>query len=186
MKIEDLNNDILHCTDCTLCTTRKNVVVFRGMSTPDILLIGEAPGAEEDEQGIPFVGRSGQLLDKVLLANNINNFAIINILKCRPPGNRKPTQTEVNACSHWLEAQLLLLQPKIIVLLGATALNYFFPGKRITKSVQDTLYSSSTFEKDGMKFVAVFHPSYILRGSVSVDEYIRSFGSIINIMDGIK
>lgn len=185
MNINDLTEDILQCTDCILCATRKNIVVIRGTPTPDILLIGEAPGAEEDEQGLPFVGRSGQLLDRALQSNGINNFAIINIIKCRPPGNRKPTQAEVKACSHWLEAQLLLLQPKIIVLLGATALNYFFPEKRITKSVQDTLYSSKAFEKDGMKFVAVFHPSYVLRGAVSVDEYIRSFGSIINIMDGI-
>ena len=178
MDLKELSQQIKTCTNCNLCHTRKNVVVGRGSMSPDVIFIGEGPGEQEDEQGRPFVGKSGMLLDRAIKENNIKNYSIINVVKCRPPQNRKPSPEEIKACSPWLEQQIELLNPKLIVLLGATSLNYFFPEKTITKTVAETALVGETIIKDGRRFVAIFHPSYCLRGAISVDEYIKSFGRI--------
>jgi uracil-DNA glycosylase family 4 len=141
--------------------------------TPDIVFIGEAPGAEEDVTGKPFVGRSGMLLDRAIKENGITNFCILNILKCRPENNRKPTTEEVAACKPWLEQQLDLLNPKLIVCLGATSLNFFFPDRKISESIGQTLKDDR-----GRRFVGLYHPSYALRGAIPLEDYIKSYGRV--------
>lgn len=173
MDIKSLSEEIRNCKKCSLCETRTKVVVGRGSMTPDIVFVGESPGAEEDLSGKPFVGRSGRLLDEVIEKNNIKNFCIINILKCRPPQNRKPTPQEVAICSPWLKQQIELLNPKTIVCLGATALNFFFPDKKITSS------NKKCFTYEGRNLIPFFHPSYILRNMNLKEQYIKDF-SILN------
>ncbi len=177
LDIKELANQIRSCNKCRLSQTRQNTVVGRGNGSPDIVFIGEAPGKEEDKQGRPFCGPSGKLLDAAIEQNGIKNYAIVNIVKCRPPSpdgkDRKPTPDEISACSPWLEEQLRLLNPKIVVLLGATALNYFYPKEKITQAVKKQLDV-----KNGIKFVAMFHPAYVLRGNMTREEYIKSFDRV--------
>ena len=123
--LETLGTHCRGCQRCGLAATRTNVVVSRGSSTAPVLIIGEGPGQQEDEQGKPFVGKSGQLLEKILESVRFNtetDVYICNIVKCRPPENRVPTPVEVNACNGYLLEQIRLVDPKIILLTGATAL----------------------------------------------------------------
>ncbi len=124
MDWETLKADCLACRNCELCSTRTNVVFGQGAETAEVLFVGEGPGQSEDEQGLPFVGRSGQLLDKYLFAIDLDrskNCYIANIVKCRPPRNRDPLPAESEACMPWLREQFRLLQPKIVVCLGRIA-----------------------------------------------------------------
>ncbi|MGD9555749.1 MAG: uracil-DNA glycosylase [Mangrovibacterium sp.] len=122
-----LREDVLKCTKCELAKTRNHVIFGEGNVNASLFIIGEAPGRDEDMQGRPFVGKSGQMLDKILAACGFNrqeHVFISNIVKCRPPDNRVPTQQEAAACIHWLDKQIELLDPKILILLGSTALKY--------------------------------------------------------------
>ena len=120
---ENLRSECLACRGCSLCETRHNVVFGDGAQDAEILLIGEGPGQHEDEQGIPFVGRAGKLLDDMLEMVNLDRTKvyIANIVKCRPPNNRDPLGVEQDACMDWLRRQTVLLRPKIIVCLGRVA-----------------------------------------------------------------
>ncbi|NTW76705.1 MAG: uracil-DNA glycosylase [Syntrophaceae bacterium] len=123
--------------DCQLCSlgkTRKNLVFGDGNPQAKIVFVGEAPGADEDEQGKPFVGRAGQLLTKILEAIKLSReeVFIANILKCRPPNNRDPLPEEISACWPWLEKQINIIDPQIIVTLGRHSLNRFFPDFKIS------------------------------------------------------
>lgn len=132
-------------------------VVGRGSLDPRVVFVGEAPGAEEDRQGLPFVGRSGQLLDEWIQWLEVadGEFYILNVVKCRPPGNRDPTPEEVAVCEPWLERQLDLLDPEFVVAVGRFAMNFFFPDKRAITKVSGEVI-------DG-RFCIVPHPSYFLR-----------------------
>jgi DNA polymerase len=113
------------CRRCGLAATRQQVVVGRGNPNARLLLVGEAPGAEEEACGQPFVGRSGRLLEAMLAAAGLDSerdLYIANVIKCRPPGNRKPSRTEIEACRPWLERQIDLVRPQLVLLVGATAL----------------------------------------------------------------
>ena len=123
--LDELKNDVLHCTRCPLHHSRTNVVFDGGNPSAKIFIIGEAPGYEEDKSGKVFVGKSGQLLDKIFAACNFTrekHLYISNILKCRPPGNRTPATEEMAACLPYLEQQIEIIDPAIIITLGATAL----------------------------------------------------------------
>jgi uracil-DNA glycosylase family 4 len=125
--LEILKREVLQCRRCGLALTRNNVIFGEGNSKAPVMIIGEAPGRDEDLQGRPFVGLSGQLLDKILAACNFTRTEqvfISNIVKCRPPDNRLPTQPEAKVCMPWLLRQIEIINPKIIVLLGSTALKY--------------------------------------------------------------
>ena len=161
-EFEKLREECLKCTACTLAEKRKQVVFGVGPAPCDLMLIGEAPGADEDEKGIPFVGRAGQLLTKMLASVDINRDTdayIANICKCRPPENRNPEPEEANACMHWLKDQIRLIQPKIIVLVGAVAMKNMLgenmPG--ITKA------RGKWVTCEGVDTMIIFHPSYLLR-----------------------
>ena len=113
------------CRRCGLAATREQVVVGRGNPNARLLLVGEAPGAEEEACGLPFVGRSGRLLEAMLAAAGLDSdrdLYIANVIKCRPPGNRKPSRAEIEACRPWLERQIALVRPQLVLLVGATAL----------------------------------------------------------------
>ena len=152
------------CTKCGLSATRTNVVFSRGNPTAKLLLIGEAPGADEDAQGLPFVGRAGQLLDKMIQAMGLDpakDVYVCNIIKCRPPGNRKPEPIEIETCIPYLHEQIAAIEPKVIVALGNTAVAALLGTKLgITKvRGQWKLY------RGRIPVMPTYHPSYLLRPS---------------------
>lgn len=161
MDWETLKNDCLACQRCPLHTTRHNVVFGQGVENAEVLFVGEGPGQSEDEQGLPFVGRSGQLLDKYLFAIDLDrasNCYIANIVKCRPPENRDPLGVEQDACIGYLRRQVALLRPKIIVCLGRiAAMRLIKPDFKITRE------HGQWFEKNGFQMMAVYHPAALLR-----------------------
>ncbi len=150
------------CRNCPLGATRKQVVIWRGARQAPLMLIGEGPGAEEDERGQPFVGAAGRLLDLLLTASGIEPdiFHICNIVKCRPPENRVPTPDEAKTCKPLLAKQFRLARPKVIVLLGATAFKYFTGSTEGISKVR-----GQWIEKNGTLIMPTFHPAYILRNN---------------------
>ncbi|WP_420809012.1 uracil-DNA glycosylase [Ammonifex thiophilus] len=159
--LEELEAVVKNCRKCPLAAGRTNVVFGEGNPHALLMFIGEGPGAEEDRQGRPFVGPAGQLLDRILAACNIKReeVYIANIVKCRPPGNRVPTKEEAEACLPYLIRQIELIRPKIIVLLGATALQYLMgSGARITKVRGQWL---GPFY--GAQVMPTYHPAALLR-----------------------
>jgi uracil-DNA glycosylase family 4 len=159
--LEDLKQHCQTCQRCELAPSRTNVVVSRGHPQAPILIIGEGPGQQEDEQGLPFVGKSGQLLEKILQAVRLDtekDVYICNIVKCRPPGNRVPTADEMAACKGYLLEQIRLVDPKIILLTGATSVKGITGDKRgITK------IRGQWMEWEGRLCMPIFHPAYLLR-----------------------
>ena len=151
------------CEACPLAKTRKNVVIYRGSAVAPIMFVGEGPGATEDEQGLTFVGQAGRLLQLLLDAQGFSakDFHIANVVKCRPPENRVPTDAEAAACKKLLGTQILLCKPKIIVLLGKTAYT-LFTGDKNAKMTQ---IRGAFIEKNGYLILPTFHPAYILRNN---------------------
>lgn len=150
------------CTDCLLCQTRQNVVFSRGNPQAKLMIIGDGPGQKDDQTGLPFVGRTGLLLDKILQAGQIDrekDVYICNLVKCRPPGNRIPENKEVEACSKYLEAQLFFIAPKLILLAGSTAVQSILKIKDPISRVRGKWFEF----KNGARVMPVFHPSYLLR-----------------------
>jgi DNA polymerase len=149
------------CRLCPLHERRQQAVLGVGDRQPDWLFIGEGPGAEEDARGEPFVGQAGKLLDNMLAALDIargNRVYIGNAVKCRPPGNRTPEASEIAACRPWLERQIALLQPKIIVLLGKVAVHSVLHEDKSLASLR-----GRRFERTGIPVVVTYHPAYLLR-----------------------
>ncbi|MEM6255564.1 MAG: uracil-DNA glycosylase [Cyanobacteria bacterium P01_D01_bin.156] len=159
--LEQLAQHCNQCQRCDLASGRTNVVVSRGNPNASIMIIGEGPGQQEDEQGLPFVGKSGQLLDKILASVRLdtqNDVYICNVVKCRPPGNRTPAAGEVAACVPYLKEQVRLVDPKIILLTGGTALKGLLGIKQgITK------IRGNWMEWEDRHCMAIFHPAYLLR-----------------------
>ena len=157
---EALKRECEICHECALCQTRRNVVFGVGNPQAEILLVGEGPGAHEDEQGVPFVGRAGKLLDDMLAVIGLDRSKvyITNIVKCRPPENRDPLNVEQDACTGYLRRQIALMQPKIVVSLGRiAAMRLIDPKFRITKD------HGIWYDRDGMRMMAMYHPSALLR-----------------------
>lgn len=157
--LDNVHRQILSCTKCSLHRSKKNYVVGEGSTTPEIMFIGEGPGESEDEIGRPFVGRAGQLLDRMISRMGYSRQAVFigNIVKCRPPGNRDPQEEEVNACLPYLKKQIEILQPKVLVCLGRIALNNMMGGEYSITKVRGQL-----FQYEGIPLIPTFHPSYIL------------------------
>jgi DNA polymerase len=157
---EDLAMRIRSCTLCTLAVGRTSVVVSSGPSRAELMLIGEAPGAVEDTAGLPFVGRAGQLLDRLLGECGVHrgSVAVTNVVKCRPPGNRTPTRQEVASCRPWLSAQLELVAPRVVVSLGLTATAWF-----LGKGVRLAQVRGRAHPVLGHTLVPTYHPSAALR-----------------------
>ena len=161
MSLELLKEEVLNCNKCGLAKTRNKVIFGEGNSHAPIVIIGEAPGKDEDLQGRPVVGYSGQLLDKILDAcgfNRIHHVFISNIIKCRPPGNRVPLPEEIKVCKPFLLRQIEIINPKILILLGATALKTMSgPEMRITKT------RGNWINWENRLAMPVYHPSALLR-----------------------
>lgn len=161
MDFETLKQECLACRRCGLCETRQNVVFGQGVADAEVMFIGEGPGANEDEQGLPFVGRSGNLLDQYLEAVDLSrekNVFIANIVKCRPPQNRDPLPEEWDACLPWLREQFRMIRPKIVVCLGRIAAQ-----RLIDPKFSVTRDHGLFFEKNGVWFMATLHPAALLR-----------------------
>lgn len=157
---EELENSIKACNKCKLCSGRKNIVFGCGNKNADFMFIGEGPGADEDIQGEPFVGKAGQLMNKAFEALEIerSDVYIANIVKCRPPQNRNPEKDEAKACMDYLRNQVILVKPKIIVLLGSVALkNILGDEYGITNS------RGKWIEKKGIWYMPTYHPAALLR-----------------------
>lgn len=161
-----------NCVQCDLSKTRTKVVFSDGNpETARVVLIGEAPGQNEDLCGVPFVGRAGKLLDEFLVSAGLsrkNDVYIINTLKCRPPKNRLPSAFEKEACEHFLLSQIEIIDPEIILFCGATALKSFVKTKTPISKVRGEILETQIRGKK-YKSMAIFHPSYLLRNH-SVDE----------------
>ena len=136
IQLNELKNSVEKCKKCQLCETRNRTVFSDGCAIAPIMFIGEAPGDNEDKTGIPFIGRAGQLLRSFLFEVGFtqDDFYIANTIKCRPPKNRKPTKEEKEACKEYLEKQIELINPEVIALVGATALESFILDKKLTIS----------------------------------------------------
>ena len=157
---DDLKKSIAECKKCRLCTNRTNIVLGEGNINAKIMFIGEGPGADEDKQGLPFVGKAGQLMNKAFQALGINReeIYIANIVKCRPPSNRVPEEDEAQACLNYLRNQVVLIKPEIIVLLGSTALKNI-----LGKEYGITAVRGKWMEKNGIKYMPTWHPAALLR-----------------------
>ena len=157
---ETLQQQCMHCRACGLCESRTHVVFGVGDPNAEVLFVGEAPGEREDALGEPFVGRAGQLLDDMLAMIGLDRsrIYITNSIKCRPPQNRDPLNTEKEACAPYLQKQLQLMDPKIIVCLGRiSAMEMIKPDFKITQE------HGQFFEKNGRLMTAIYHPAALLR-----------------------
>ena len=157
---EELRARVAGCRRCGLCQTRTNTVFGQGSVNTPLVFVGEGPGADEDTSGLAFVGRAGQLLTKILSAGGIERESVFicNVVKCRPPGNRTPSQEEMLMCGDFLEAQLSLLRPRIVVCLGNTPLKWLL---KTTEGI--TALRGRWFDWRGIQLFPMFHPSYLLR-----------------------
>lgn len=170
--LESLCAQARACTACRLAETRTNVVFGVGSSASGLMFVGEGPGRDEDLKGEPFVGRSGQLLDRLVLEElglRRDAFYIANVVKCRPPGNRDPLDDEVAACSGFLAAQVELVDPRVLVTLGKVATRVLLRTDEAISSLR-----GRTHEWHGRVVVPTFHPAYALRGGGVVVAQLRA------------
>ncbi|MHB8137650.1 MAG: uracil-DNA glycosylase [Smithellaceae bacterium] len=158
--MNDLGREVVSCERCSLAVTRKNIVFGDGNPSAKIVFVGEAPGADEDEQGLPFVGRAGQLLTNIIKAMGLErkDVYICNILKCRPPGNRNPLPEEIHLCEPFLKKQLQIISPQIICALGT------FAAKTLLKTETPISALRGRFHLyEEIKLMPTYHPAYLLR-----------------------
>ena len=178
---QNLEAQCLKCRGCGLCDTRTNVVFGVGPKDADVMFIGEGPGEQEDLKGEPFVGAAGQLLDDMLsiidLDRNTNCY-IANIVKCRPPQNRDPLETEQDACIGYLRSQVSLLKPKIIVCLGRIAAK-----RLIREDYRITREHGQWVEKNGIWMTAIYHPSALLR---DLSKRPETFDDLLRLREKIR
>lgn len=180
MNWEALEHTCCNCTRCGLCETRTNVVFGVGSRQADVLFVGEGPGEQEDLQGEPFVGPAGKLLDDMMAIIDLDRRGcyIANIVKCRPPRNRDPLETEQDACIGYLRNQVALMKPKIIICLGRIAARKLIdPEYRITKQ------HGTWVQKSGVWMTAIYHPSALLR---DVSKRPETFEDLLSIREKIR
>jgi uracil-DNA glycosylase len=158
--LDEIRNEVSSCTKCSLHKSRKNTVFGTGSDKMKLVIIGEAPGADEDETGEPFVGRAGQLLTKMLSAIGIEreDVYICNVLKCRPPNNRDPLPEEIDMCSLYLDGQLDILKPSYILALGRIAAT-----RLLKKQLTMKEFRENSYEYRGIPVIVTYHPSALLR-----------------------
>jgi len=169
---------------CHLGFKRTNIVYGDGNANADLMFVGEAPGEEEDKQGKPFVGRSGQLLNKALNHVKINreNVYITNVVKCRPPNNRAPLPHEMEICKTlFLDKQIKIIQPKIIVTLGATASNAL-----LGEAIKITKIHGIRIDKDNLVIIPIYHPAYVLRNQTLLNSWVQDFEKIKIELESLK
>lgn len=177
---EQLEEDAKQCRKCKLCQTRSNVVFGVGSKETDLMFIGEGPGADEDIQGIPFVGKAGKLMNMAfeIIGLDRNKVYIANIVKCRPPSNRNPQDDEAMACLNYLRNQVILVKPKIIVLLGSVALKNI-----LGKEYGITASRGKWIEKKGILYMPTWHPAALLRDEAKKIDFINDLKLVMERMD---
>ena len=175
--MEEVKKTIKDCNKCKLCTRRKNIVFGVGNENADVMFIGEGPGADEDAQGIPFVGKAGQLMNKAFDVVGIEReeVYIANIVKCRPPNNRDPESDEVLGCINYLRNQVMIVKPKIIVLLGRISLQNI-----LGKEYKITASRGKWVEKKGIYYMPTWHPAALLRDETKKIDFIRDLKEVVN------
>jgi uracil-DNA glycosylase family 4 len=173
---EELEEVVKQCRKCRLCETRKNVVFGVGNREADIMFIGEGPGADEDAQGEPFVGKAGKLMNMAfdMLGIKREEVYIANIVKCRPPNNRNPQDDEAENCLDYLRNQVILVKPKIIVLLGSVALKNI-----LGKEYGITASRGKWIEKKGILYMPTWHPAALLRDENKKIDFIKDLKQVI-------
>ena len=172
--LEEISADVIKCKKCDLYKTRNNSVPGKGKKRNKIIFVGEAPGAEEDEKGIPFCGRGGKLLRNTIKQIGIeeNEVYITNLVKCRPPNNRRPTKDEINSCNNYLKEEIRIIKPDITVLLGKTA---------IKKQYEDIKLKDKhgiIIDKEDSKYLLTYHPAAILRNQTKIETFIDDLKKI--------
>ncbi len=170
-----LADEVRVCTLCRLAETRTHAVPGDGNDKAEIMFVGEGPGQQEDETGHPFVGKSGKLLTSELRKIGItrDQVFITNIVKCRPPGNRNPLADEIAACNDWLSAQIALVEPKFIVVVGGPSLNTL-----VSKNLRITKDRSRVFKKDGILFIPILHPAAALRSPDTMKLFLEDLANL--------
>jgi len=178
---EQLEEGIANCKKCKLCDNRTNIVLGSGNRNADIMFIGEGPGADEDREGIPFVGKAGKLMNQALIGLGINReeLYIANIVKCRPPGNRNPEEDEAVACMDYLRSQVMLVKPKIIVLLGSVALKNI-----LGQEYGITASRGKWTQKKGIMYLPTWHPAALLRDEAKKIDFWNDLKAIKEKFDG--
>ena len=159
--LAQLREAVAGCTECGLCETRTQTVFSDGLGTRRLMFVGEAPGYHEDRQGVPFVGRAGQLLTDIIekgMGLKREEVTIANVLKCRPPDNRDPSVAEKRVCTGWLDRQIELLDPEVIVALGGHAAGHLLSSEASIGRLRGRVH-----ERAGRKVIATYHPAYLLR-----------------------
>ena len=180
----DVELSVKSCKNCKLCQTRKNIVFGEGSSCSKIMFIGEGPGETEDNQGRPFVGRAGQLLDKMLEVIDLSrtkNIYITNIVKCRPPNNRDPEQDEQSECIKYLYKQIKIINPKIIIALGRISAK-----KLIDENFKVTTQHGLWFIKKDIYIMGTYHPAALLRFANKKEDAFKDFLEIRNKMNELN
>ena len=174
--IEELKEAIKNCNRCKLCSGRKNIVFGTGDVNSKIMFIGEGPGADEDKEGIPFVGKAGKLMNNAFDAVGIerDKIYITNIVKCRPPNNRDPEQDEVSSCINYLRNQVMIIKPKIIVLLGKIALTNI-----LGQDYKITVSRGNWIQKKEILYMPTWHPAALLRDETKKIEFINDLKEVI-------
>lgn len=174
---EELEKSIIDCKECKLCTNRINIVFGDGNKEADLMFIGEGPGADEDMQGVPFVGKAGKLMNMAFDGIGIdrNSVYIANIVKCRPPSNRNPEDDEAVACLNYLRNQVMLVKPKIIVLLGSVALKNI-----LGKEYGITASRGKWIERKGIMYMPTWHPAALLRDEDKKIEFWKDLKEVKN------
>ena len=187
--LEVIQNEVAACTKCNLHATRTNTVFARGNPDASLCIVGEAPGEDEDLQGLPFVGRSGQLLDKFLTETGLDvkkDIYVCNILKCRPPNNRRPTDQETDCCLPYLEEQLALIEPKVLLVLGNTAVQNLLGLQQGITKVRGRFFNTYFGNKKTLS-MPTYHPSYLLRNGADDSEPRQQFRQDLRaVLDKIK
>ena len=180
---KQLEDEIKNCNKCKLCTNRTNIVLGVGNRNADVMFIGEGPGADEDREGIPFVGKAGKLMDQALIGLGIkrDKLYIANIVKCRPPGNRNPENDEAEACMDYLRSQVMLVKPKIIVLLGSVALKNI-----LGEEYSITASRGNWIEKKGIKYLPTWHPAALLRDEAKKIDFWNDLKDVGNQMKSLN
>lgn len=186
-KLDTLNAKMIKECSCSLRAQAKRAVPGEGNPEAEIIFIGEAPGAKEDEEGRPFVGAAGKFLNEMLSSIHLKreDIYITNIVKYRPPDNRDPTSEEIASCEEWLMEQIKIIQPKIIVTLGRHAFGYFLPGKKISEAHGHAF--RKTFPDIGMLvFFALYHPAAALYNGSMRETLIKDFQKIPKVLEKVR
>ncbi len=178
---QQLEHAVSSCTKCNLHQSRTQTVFGVGSRNARLLIIGEAPGKDEDLQGEPFVGRAGQLLNAMLAAIDLQReqIYIANVLKCRPPNNRDPRPEEAQACAHWLEQQIALIQPELMLVLGRIAAHHLLNTDRSLASLR-----GRTHQYAGIPLIVSYHPAYLLRQPVEKRKSWQDLKYVKSLLNG--